>query len=292
MPDQDKTQNIQARQSQTPSAQQKTLPKIGILYFLLSDDRSIEEDLVAVVRKEISISTSKTLYLVIHSIGGDPYPAVRIMRMLRKRFSGKLFGVVPHRAMSAATLMLFGTDLIYMSEESQLGPLDLPMEHPIDGSSISALDVVDTLNQLQATSLEFAKTIYKDLRKGEFGERIGKDKAIEFALLHSRQLVLPTLEKVDPYHRQRALRKLRIGKWYAFDLLIKGMIPNGMRAMSAADKFVTTFPDHSYGIFKEDAVLCGIGIEDSDKLPIWNALCAVADPKIEAQENYIKYEEM
>lgn len=267
-------------------------PKVGVLYFILRDSDSIEEELVSRVRGEISKALVKNLYLVIHSSGGDPYPAVRIMRMIRKKFNGKVLGIVPHRAMSAATLMLFGTDAVYMSEESQLGPLDLPIEHPVDGTRISALDVVNTLNQLQATALEFAKDFYREMRTGNFGERVGKTQALESSVKIAHDLVLPLLQKVDPYHRQKALRELRIGKWYAYDLLKMGMIKNSSKAMSAADRFVTMFPDHSYGIFKEDAVSCGIAIEDSDKLALWEEISAKADEYITANRAFICYEEI
>lgn len=194
----------------TPSIASTASPtkeKVGLLYFIVSDNESIDEVHIPLVRKAIRNASATKLYLVIDSSGGNPYSAVRIMRILRKRFS-EISGVVPHQAMSAATLMMLGTKEIYMSEESQLGPLDLPMEHPVDGSSISALDVVQALTQLQSTALEFAATLYKDLRQGNYGERISKDKALEMSLSHAENMVLPLIEKVDPYHRQSDLLPL------------------------------------------------------------------------------------
>lgn len=267
--------------------------KIGILYFVIPDDISIDEEHVSLVRDVISFATSNKLYLVIDSSGGIPYAAVRIMRVLRKKFK-EIYGMVPHQAMSAATLMLLGTNVIYMSEESQLGPLDLPMEHPIDGSSISALDVVQALSQLESTANEFVAKTYSDLRSGILGEKIGKEKAIEISFQHAEKMVIPLLNKIDPYHRQRALRKLKIGRWYATDLLLEGMMTGDFdRAATAAQKFVMSFPDHSYGIFRGDAVsICKLNIMDSENLSIWNEIIQKADQYISTKSQKIEYNEI
>lgn len=265
---------------------------VGVLYFIITEDQSINEEHVPMVRSAILQSKASKLFLVIDSVGGVPYSAVRIMRVLRKRFK-EIHGVVPHKAMSAATLMMFGTNTIYMSEESQLGPLDLPMEHPVDGSPISALDVVQALSQLESTAIEFATKTYKDLRSGEFGERIGREKAVELALEHAGKMVRPLLEKIDPYHRQKALRKLKIGRWYAIDLLLEAMMPSDhSRAGSAASKFVTMFPDHSYGVFREDARSCELKVLDSEALSIWDILLQEANKFLATKLTTIVYNEI
>lgn len=266
--------------------------KVGILHFIINESESIDEIHVPRVRDAISKASAKKLYLVIDSSGGNPYAAVRIMRILQKRFS-EIWGVVPHEAMSAATLMMFGTKAIYMSEESQLGPLDLPMEHPTDGSQISALDVVQSLTQLQATAQEFASSLYLDLRTGSFGEKITKTKALEVSLQHSEKIVMPLIEKIDPYHRQRAMRKLKIGRWFAVDLLQSAMMSGQLqRANQAASKFVTLFPDHSYSIFRDDARMCKLTIIDSEKLDLWDQFLQKTDEFLMSGKTVIEYTEI
>lgn len=181
-----------------------------------------------------------------------------------------------------------------MSEESQLGPLDLPMEHPVDGSSISAIDVMQSLAQLDSTAIEFAKSTYRELRTGEFGDRICKEKALELSLSHAEKMVAPLVDKIDPYHRQRALRKLKIGKWYAMDLLCEAMMPQDFsKAEKVANTFVMTFPDHSYGIFREDAkYLCKLQVRESEKLPIWDTLLQDTDKYITAKSTKVIYNEI
>lgn len=266
--------------------------KIGLLYFVIPDNESIDEVHVPKVRAAITGSTATKLFMVIDSSGGNPYSAVRIMRILSRKFTD-IYGVVPHQAMSAATLMMFGTKSIYMSEESQLGPLDLPMEHPVDGSPISALDVVQSLTQLQATASEFSTALYGDLRSGKFGERISKDKALELSLLHSEKMVLPLIEKIDPYHRQRAMRTLKIGRWFAMDLLLGAMMPENIeRAEEAASRFVTMFPDHGYSVFRDDARGCKLEITDSHELGLWDYLLEETDKLLLSKKASIIYKEV
>jgi hypothetical protein len=271
-----------------------TKEKVGLLYFVVHGSEAIDEHHVSLIRDRIAKATAKKLFLVIDSSGGNPYAAVRIMRILGKRFED-IIGVVPHQAMSAATLMLFGTKVIYMSEESQLGPLDLPMEHPTDGSPISALDVVQSLTQLQSTAVEFASSIYREMRSGNYGsgEKVSKEKAMRLSLSHAESMVRPLIEKIDPYHRQKALRTLKIGRWFAIDLLLERMMPKQFdRAGEAASRFVTMFPDHSYSIFREDARNCYLEVIDSEKLPLWGEILQKTDQILASNKTTVFYNEV
>lgn len=257
--------------------------KIGILYFLNPPRSSIDIKCVQKVKKAIENATAKKLYLVVESSGGDPYSAVKIIRILRNKFE-TIMGIVPHKAMSAATLMLLGTNEIYMSEESQLGPLDLPMEHPTDGSIISALDVVNTLNQLGASAISMAVDMFQEIRNDDKHEIIGKNKAMELAFSKAIELVKPIASQIDPYQRQKAVRKLKIGQLYAIDLLTTGMLKKyPSLAKQTAMCFVHLYPDHTYAIFKEEAIeTLSLEIKDSSKLNKWNDICSETDIKIKS----------
>ena len=63
------------------------------------------------------------LDLILHSPGGYAEAAESIMNYLRTRFS-HIRVIVPHAAMSAATMMALGADEIVMGKHSQLGPID------------------------------------------------------------------------------------------------------------------------------------------------------------------------
>ena len=63
--------------------------------------------------------------LVLHSLGGDPDAADKLIRMVRGRVGDAVLRVVvPDYAKSAVTLMALAADVIAMSDTSELGPVD------------------------------------------------------------------------------------------------------------------------------------------------------------------------
>lgn len=278
--------------SSTPAPAPATSPLKGYLYFVFPSGCSIEPESVQLVKDQIKNSTVDELNLIINSSGGDMYSAVRIIRILRNKFK-KIKGLVPFRAMSAATLMLLGTSEIYMSEESQLGPLDLLIEHPTDGSSISSLDMVNTVNQISYTAFSQAKDMYDELRDLPKGERIGKNEAMKMALTAAVETIKPIVSKIDPYLRQKAFRKLKIGEYYARDLLKTGMFKNNTyQAGLSALMFVHSFPDHGYAIFKEEASnALKLAIKNSTDYTDWDSECTLVESYMEKKTAQVFYEE-
>ncbi len=67
--------------------------------------------------------TKKDLDLILHSPGGSPAAAEQIINYLRQKFT-RIRVVVPHMAMSAATMMACGANSICMARHSTLGPTD------------------------------------------------------------------------------------------------------------------------------------------------------------------------
>jgi ATP-dependent protease ClpP protease subunit len=67
--------------------------------------------------------------LIIHSPGGSPEAADAILRYLRSRFC-HIRAFVPSLAMSAATMLACGADVISMGKHSFLGPVDPQMVFP------------------------------------------------------------------------------------------------------------------------------------------------------------------
>jgi ClpP class serine protease len=70
-----------------------------------------------------SIGYSENLELVIHSSGGLPENARKIVKMCRA-YCKNLTVVVPDAAKSAATIIALGADKIVMGNPSELGPID------------------------------------------------------------------------------------------------------------------------------------------------------------------------
>ncbi|MEG0587966.1 MAG: hypothetical protein RR506_08705 [Akkermansia sp.] len=78
----------------------------------------------------------RDLLLIVHSSGGDGNAAAQFVEYLRKKYTGKkITAIVPHKAMSAATMICMGCDEIIMSKFASLGPID-PQLNGIPASSI------------------------------------------------------------------------------------------------------------------------------------------------------------
>lgn len=261
-----------------------------IQYLLFSVGDSIGDREVKNVEKAIGNAAGKHLHLVIESPGGDPFSAVAIMNMLQSRFE-KISGIVPDYAMSAATLMMLGTDEVYMNERSSLGPLDLPIEHPTDGSRISALDVQQTVTTIASLVDSIAQERYDFLRQ----RKLSKKDAAHIALEYSNKFVEAIVKQVDPYHLQKANRELRIGLFYAYDLLQTRMMKGkDSQAFATARALVNNYPAHEYSIFKNEAIsTLALTIKDLDAYPVWTKhLKEVYQQKAAGRNAVILYNEI
>ena len=66
---------------------------------------------------------SNGLCLLLDSPGGDALAAERIVRICREYSAGNFEVMIPRRAKSAATMIAFGANKIYMTPTSSLGPI-------------------------------------------------------------------------------------------------------------------------------------------------------------------------
>jgi len=72
-----------------------------------------------------TMNCTNGLVLIINSPGGDGLAAERIINVCRSYSGDKgYWAVVPGKAKSAATMICFGADEIYMGATSELGPID------------------------------------------------------------------------------------------------------------------------------------------------------------------------
>jgi len=115
------------------------------------------DDLCVKMDDEISASPEHvTIDLWLESSGGDAHAAYKLAVLIRA-YAHRLRVVVPDWAKSAATLLALAGDEIYMAPAAELGPLDAQI--PKEGglvSSISALDIARSLDDLATSSLDIA----------------------------------------------------------------------------------------------------------------------------------------
>lgn len=81
------------------------------------------DDIQGLMEVVHGLDGSKGLDLILHSPGGSPEAAEGIVHYLRSKFSS-IRVIVPHAAMSAATMLACAADAIVMGKHSSLGPID------------------------------------------------------------------------------------------------------------------------------------------------------------------------
>ena len=117
--------------SQHPRPRQELLRKIGdvightaVVFFTSFRYPVMIEESDADMLEEILQVTdlSRGLCLILDSPGGNALAAERIVRICREYSAGNFEVMVPRRAKSAATMIAFGANKIYMTPTSTLGP--------------------------------------------------------------------------------------------------------------------------------------------------------------------------
>ena len=96
--------------------------------------------------------------LILHSPGGSPEATEAIVSYLRSRFS-HMRVVVPHLAMSAATMIACASDEIMLGRHSSLGPTDpqLLVQTPLGVRPVPAQSILDQFDRAQRECADPAK---------------------------------------------------------------------------------------------------------------------------------------
>lgn len=186
---------------------------------------------------------TENLTLVLHTPGGQINAAETIVAYLRSKFR-KIEVIVPTFAMSAGTMISLSAERIVMGRQSQLGPIDPQMMHPIQGRPVSARAIVD---QFEA-ALE--------------------DIVPPSGNLQRAHAWAPVLQSLGPALLQEAENALEYGEKMVAGWLESGMFsgdPNAAdKASAAAAHFndATTHKSHGRRIDRQEARAQGIVVED------------------------------
>jgi hypothetical protein len=186
----------------------------------------------------------------INSFGGSATVAYKIVLELRARCS-VVRAVVGDFAKSAATLMMFGMDEIWMGPSSELGPLDVQVEHPDrEGHTVSGLDVAKSLGVLNDFAVGF---VLANGREVIDFTSLPRDKVFDSLSRLSVGLLEPVLSKLDPQLIHRASQDLDLARHYAVELLHGHANMPRVLAKQIADHFVEHYPAHECLISRSEA---------------------------------------
>lgn len=257
-----------------PQPARKKIREFFILHYPVGT--SISPSDVVSVQNELKLNAkikkdNLRIDLILHSSGGDIYSAFKIIKTIRD-YCSELYVLIPLRAVSAASLLSLGSDKIYLSSQSQMGPLDLPTEHPtIEGSRVSSIDVVQSIAYIEATLKSVANNRYFELRD-EMG--LGKRDAAISAYNIAVNFLQPLTSKLDPIQTSKSSRDLEIAKIYGKELLRDYMFRSKISPENAAEKTISSlvykYPAHGFAICYDEAKRIGLAVEKSDNYAGWD----------------------
>lgn len=215
--------------------------------FVLMDDISTR----SLVRTRLALDESgagKEVDIILHSPGGSPADAYRLIRSFRERYETVNI-IVPLWAKSAATLFAFGASRLVMHEFGELGPIDAQIRKDDEDKPSeaweSALNVQSSLAQIEDRSSQNFVNLMLSLQRNP-DVNIGRSKLAEMLLEYNSALYSPLLSKIDTYEMGRMARYLDIGKMYAKRILTQYGKVEIEQLNQLLDFLVYDCPDHGY----------------------------------------------
>jgi hypothetical protein len=197
------------------------------------------------------LKKGQRIALLIDSPGGRARPTYELAMLLR-RHCGGFVAVIPRHAKSAATLLSLGADEIIMNDHAELGPLDVQYWDPDREERLSGLDEVQSLEQLQAFSLE-------SLDRATFILWKRTKKKIRTLLPVASEFVTkfmhPMLHGMDVVRYTQMSRALKVAEEYGKRLLRKNY---GDEADAIAQQLIEDYPEHEFPIYPDEASELGL----------------------------------
>lgn len=215
----------------------------------------------------------------IESVGGDAHSAYKLFLDLRSRCR-RLQSVVIDYAKSAATLLVMGTDRIFMAPAAELGPLDVQLEHPDrEGVIISGLEAAGSLEFVTRAAFGLACSGGASLVK-----YTGLPRAVVLkdTLDFMAQLLQPIVSKFDPHLISQASKQLKVAERYATIMLKGRKLPldkqmDGEVVQKLLKRLVTAYPVHEFVISRNEAAELGLPVADAYAHPRWMSIKTLYD---------------
>lgn len=202
--------------------------------------------------KLIDLCSDRALHtnvlLVLVTNGGDPHVAFRIARYLQQKYT-KFTVFIPGWCKSAGTLITIGAHNIVLSDNGQLGPLDVQVSKPDElFESGSGLDLIQALDFLKSRSFAMFEDNFIKM-KSKSGNRLSTKTAMEMSTALTVGLFQPIYEQIEPTRLGEISRAMRITQDYGQRLDRK----SGNLKDSALLRLVNGYPSHGFVIDREEA---------------------------------------
>ena len=201
------------------------------------------------------ISENQPVALLIDSHGGIPKYTYQLAKFFIHR-CGEYIALVPSFAKSAGTLLTLGATKIILGTYAELGPIDLQINDSDSEEMVSALNHVQSLEQLRTFALEtLDTTTYMLLTRTRKKVSAVLPEAIKF----TTAMIEPLFHNLDVVRYTEMSRNLKIGEDYAVRLLKPRYGED--KAKHIAKKLVSSYPEHGFVIDHEELSEIGLEVE-------------------------------
>lgn len=176
--------------------------------------------------------------------GGVPDSAYRIARALQSRYQ-HITIIVDRYCKSSGTLISLAADEIWMTENGELGPLDIQLlskdEFLERNSGLDSLQALNTLSEQSASLFS------QQFMNARMGGRISTKQALDVASRISVGLLSKIYEQIEPLRLGEISRSMRIAYEYGQRLDKGNLKPN------ALGQLIASYPSHGYVIDYQEA---------------------------------------
>jgi hypothetical protein len=122
-----------------------------VIYYYGPIDFGLHEHIDrAIVSLQAQNTQFDNLAIVLTTQGGSAEVVERCVKVLRYRYPGQIYFLIPDAAMSAGTLFCMSGDKIYMDHKSALGPIDPQVL--VDGKYVPANGYLDKIKEVKELS--------------------------------------------------------------------------------------------------------------------------------------------
>lgn len=188
----------------------------------------------------------KNIVLMLTSYGGQADAAYKIARCLREEYkNGEFILYVDSMCKSAGTLIALGAHQIVMSDQAELGPLDVQVYKQDEvGEFASGLTPIQALSTLRAESFKLWEDHFKKLRyRYTLSTRLAASIAARMAIGMFRSIY----EQIDPMRLGENERAMMIGYHYGQRLKTTNLKGDTI------DQLLVSYPSHGFVIDRTEA---------------------------------------
>ena len=206
----------------------------------------LDEDKTDVFRQAFNIERRrKNIFLVLTTNGGDAHFAFRIARRLQREYE-RFIVCIAGMCKSAGALLAIGAHEILMSDEGELGPLDVQVRKPDElwekSSGLTDVQALETLRNSAFQAFE------QNLLTLKWKSGITMKTCLDVATQLTIGLFNPIYNQIDPMRLGENSRAMRIGEEYGERL---NQFAKNLKG-KALQKLLATYPSHSFVIDRRE----------------------------------------